>query len=124
MASRPDATMRARPARPAAHRLALVNVVTGGSPESLYNLKKLSQAGFDVFADRVADEVVGLAQAREGLWVLQPGLLHHDGRLDVPPRAAQQFVGFVVFESRDDRDDPAGAVAALLGTGLHVDHQV
>ena len=46
------------------------------------------------------------------LRVGQPGLLHHDRRLDVPVRAAQQLVGVVVLEAGDDGDDPAGAVAS------------
>src|SRR6516162_10758702 len=115
-----NATTRPRPARPA-HRLAGVNI---GKPESLYDLKKLPQARFDVFADRIADEVVRLAQARQRLRVRQPGLLHHDRCFDVPPRAAQQFIGFVVFKTRHDRHDATGAVASFFGAGLHIDHQV
>ena len=64
------------------------------------------------------------AQLRQRLGVGEVSLLHHDRRLDVPMRATQQVVGIVVLEAGDDHDDAAGAVAQLLGSHLHVDHQV
>src|SRR4051812_49866226 len=72
---------------------------------ALADLEQFLQPGFDVFADGVAHEVVGAAQARQGLRVGKLPLLHHDRGLDVPVRLAQQRVGRVVVEVGDDADD-------------------
>ena len=87
-------------------------------------LKQSPQARLDVLAERLAHRVVRLAQARQRLGVGQAGLLHDDGRLDVPVRHLQQPVGIVVLEAGDDVHDAAGAILELLRSGLHVDHQV
>ena len=50
-------------------------------------LQQFLQPRFDVLADRVADDVVGAAQARQRLRVGELALLHDDRRLDVPVRA-------------------------------------
>ena len=61
--------------------------------------REFLEAGFDVLADRVADDVVRAAQAGERLRVGELALLHDDRRLDVPVRAAQQRVRLVVLEA-------------------------
>ena len=36
----------------------------------------------------------------------------------------EELVGFVIFETGHDVDDPARAILQLLGAGLNVHHQV
>ena len=83
------------------------------------------QARLEIFADRLAHGVVGLLQSPERLRQRQPRLLHHDRGLDVPLRA----LAAARRRRRRSRpvthdDDAAGAILQLLGSGLHVDHQV
>src|SRR5438094_4180402 len=88
------------------------NVVCQGT--QLSDFEQLSEPRLGVFADRVADEIVRAAEARERLGIREAGLLHHDRGLDVPMGPSKQLVGVVVVEVRDNRDDPARAIAQLL----------
>src|SRR5688572_6753744 len=78
------------------------------------SVEQFAQPRLDVFADRVADDVVGLAQFGRGACVGQSRLLHDDRDLDVPPRLAQQLVRVVQREAGDGIDDAARAIAMLL----------
>ena len=69
--------------------------------------------GNQVPTDHV-DEIVGLAQLGQRPGVGEAGLLHDDGRLDIPVRAAQKLASRLVVEAGDDRDNPPRPVAQLL----------
>src|SRR5262249_30518139 len=60
--------------------------------------QELLQALFDIFADRIADEVVCIAQAGNRARVGEARFLHDDGCLHVPMCTPQQSVGFVILE--------------------------
>src|SRR4026209_3013427 len=90
----------------------------------LRSFKQLSEVRVGFFTDLLAHRVMRLLQSAKRLRKRQVRPLHDDRRLHVPLRALEERVGGVVIDAGDQDDNATSAILQLLGSRLHIDHQV